>query len=194
MSFVYTVVESPRPGLATSWMKTLIPGDSVRIYPRSSSGFHPPENASQPYIMVCAGSGLGPFLSFLEHRKILNLSKSKIWLFFGCRNRDKDFLHGELLLQYEKEGILSKLNVAFSRDNFKDGVKYVQDELEKNGTEVAQLLQDETALVYVCGDATDMGRSVYSAFTRILDKTGVDGDQFLAKMTTEKRYRQDLWS
>ena len=194
MSFVYTVVERPRPGLATSWMRTLNPGDSLRIYPRTSSGFHPPENQTQPYIMVCAGSGLGPFLGFLEQRETLKPPNSKVWLFFGCRNKEKDFLHGEKLLRYEKDGILSNLTVAFSRDSNEHGVRYVQDALEKNGSEVGKLLLEENAVVYVCGDAKDMGKSVYNAFSRILDASGSDGAKYLLQMTSEKRYKQDLWT
>jgi methionine synthase reductase len=194
ISFVYTVVDSPRPGLATSWMKTLTPGDSVQIYPRSSSGFHPPDTPDQPYIMVCAGSGLGPFLGFLEQRRALNATNSKVWLFFGCRSKDKDFLHRDKLEGYKQDGILSNLTVAFSRDDTQDGIKYVQDAVEKSGAEVSKLLLEQDAFVYVCGDAKDMGKSVYSAFSRILDTSGVDGVQYLAKMTSEKRYKQDLWT
>ena len=76
--------------------------------------------------MVCAGSGIGPFLGFLEHRRQLGVKTGFTWLVFGCRNRGKDDLHKDKLLKYVQDGVLSKLSVAYSREQNEDGVKYVQ--------------------------------------------------------------------
>ena len=194
IKFVYTVVETPFPGLATSWLRTLKSGDTLQIYPRLSTGFHPPEEPEKNFIMVCAGSGIGPFLGFLEHRRHLNRPEGTSCLYFGCRNKDKDFLHKEKLEKFLSDGVLSKLRLAFSRDESADGVKYVQDALEQDGDEVRKLILEGSATVYVCGDAKNLGKSVLEKFTSLLGTGDGDGAQYVQKMIQDKQYKQDLWT
>ena len=103
LGFVYTVVERPRPGLCTTWLHQLARGDQVHVYPRVASHFHAPDRADASFVMVCAGSGIGPFLGFLEHRKLMGVKGGFAWLVFGCRNKGRDDLHVEKLLNFEQE-------------------------------------------------------------------------------------------
>ena len=111
--FVYTIVEKPKPGLCTSWLSNLQPvaadnsGNNdfgqVLVYPRAPTDFRVPESPDARYIMVCAGSGIGPFLAFLEHRKQLDIKTGYTWLVFGCRHKGRDDLHVDKLNSYLKE-------------------------------------------------------------------------------------------
>jgi sulfite reductase alpha subunit-like flavoprotein len=117
---VFTVVESPRPGLATSWLASLQAHTyTLQIFPRQRRDFRPPALAEN-YIMVSAGSGIGPFYGFLRHqqeeRKVYRGPLGEAWLFFGCRSRQLDFLYEKELQQLSEYGVLSRLTVCFSRD------------------------------------------------------------------------------
>ena len=200
LSFVYTVVDSPRPGLATSWLRRRQPDARVEIYPRVSSGFQAPTIEAASYLMVCAGSGIGPFLGFLEDRKLRQMREGKVWLVFGCRNKDKDFIHRDRLEGFVRDGFLSKLTVAFSRDEENGGVKYVQDALLSESEELRRLVHQDQAHIFVCGDAKNMGRCVNEALAAILTTTRGDGTTeddgaaILKTLVAEKRYKQDLWT
>ena len=190
--FTYTVVESPRPGLATSYLKNLKPGAEVLFYPRTSSGFNPPTDPSASIIMIGAGSGIGPFMGFLEHRRSLANKTGSAFLLFGCRDRKKDFLHQAELEQFKRDKVLTELFVSFSREQNK--VKYVQDLLLENATELTRLIVEEGAYVYVCGDAKNMGKGVHDKLTSMVSSSGLDGAAKLKKMTLEGKYKQDLWT
>ena len=190
--FTYTVVESPRPGLATSYLKNLKPGAEVLLYPRTSSGFHPPTDPSASLIMIGAGSGIGPFMGFLEHRRALGIKTGSALLLFGCRDRNKDFLHQAELEQFKRDKVLTELFVSFSREQ--NEVKYVQDLLLENATELTRLIVEDGAHVYVCGDAKNMGKGVHDKLTSMLSSNGLDGAELLKKMTLEGKYKQDLWT
>jgi sulfite reductase alpha subunit-like flavoprotein len=95
-------VDTPKPGLCTTWLQSLQPGDEVQVYQRAPTEFRVPVAPDARYIMVCAGSGIGPFLGFLEHRKNSNVKSGFSWLVFGCRNKGKDDLHIDLLNSYLK--------------------------------------------------------------------------------------------
>jgi len=143
---------------------------------------------------VCAGSGIGPFLGFLEHRKNSNVKSGFAWLVFGCRNKGKDDLHIDLLNSYLKEGYLSKLSIVYSRDESADGTKYVQDVLDQKSNEVAEMITNEDASVFVCGDAKNMGKCVYDTFIKILSADGKNGGELVKNLVAEKKYKQDLWN
>jgi len=194
LKFIYTLVEKPRPGLCTSYLRMCKPGDSLPIYLRSGTEFRVPDATDSHYLMVCAGSGIGPFLGFLEHRKQLGVKTGFTWLVFGCRNRGKDDLHKDKLEKYVQDGVLSKLSVAYSREQNEDGVKYVQDIISKEKCEVVQLLVEDEATVFVCGDAKHMGKSVFQTFTEVVTTEERDGAQFMKQMITNNRYKQDLWT
>jgi len=194
LKFIYTLVQTPRPGLCTSYLSKCKSGDSVEIYLRSGTEFRLPEATDTHFLMVCAGSGIGPFLGFLEHRKQLGVKTGFTWLVFGCRQRGKDDLHSDKLLKYVEDGYLSKLSIAYSREQSEDGVTYVQDMINKDRSEVEHLLVKDEGTVFVCGDAKNMGKSVFQTFTKVVTTEERDGAQFMKQMITENRYKQDLWT
>ena len=129
LNFVYTVVESPRPGLATAWLASLQPEkDSVRLFPRQGRSFRPPALVDS-LIMVCAGSGIGPFYGFLRHleqeRMVYRGPLGQSWLIFGCRSRKHDYLYGEELQELADRGVLGRLTVCFSREQDDGGNEVV---------------------------------------------------------------------
>jgi sulfite reductase alpha subunit-like flavoprotein len=145
--------------------------------------------------MVCAGSGIGPFLGFLEHRKQLDIKTGFAWLVFGCRHKGRDDLHMDKLNSYLQEGYLSKLSLAYSRDESPDNrAKYVQDSLENHADQVVNMVTEEGAGVFVCGDAKNMGKGVYDTFVKMLSIDGKNGGEVMLSLVGEKRYKQDLWN
>jgi sulfite reductase (NADPH) flavoprotein alpha-component len=145
-------------------------------------------------IMVATGAGLAPFLGFLERREHLWATDEKMarsWLFFGSRNRSVDFLCGDALLEWQKTGILDRLNPAFSRDQPEK--IYVQDKMRENGEELWQWLVGG-ASVYVCGNARGMADDVHRALLQIVANHGHgDPEQFIDELRRTKRYLRDVY-
>ena len=129
VSWIFTKVTDPKPGLATTWMASLAREDTITFYPRTANSFCPPSDPNMDFIMIAAGSGIGPFVGFLKDRKMRIESGEKLtgkcWLFFGCRYSDSDFLCKDFLQDMQETGVLNRLSTSFSREN--DGPKYVQD-------------------------------------------------------------------
>lgn len=109
-----TRMATPRRGLCSSWIKTLNPGDRVRVTIKSGTMKIPDEADERPFVMVGPGTGIAIFRSIIQHAE-LSGEKRDLTLFFGCRNKEKDFHSSELLERMEAEGKL-RLHCAFSRD------------------------------------------------------------------------------
>ncbi|XP_072030751.1 methionine synthase reductase-like [Amphiura filiformis] len=182
----------------------------VLIFARTNTHFRLPEDPSTPIIMIGPGTGVAPFIGFLEHRE-MQLNKvaengddtikfAPSWLFFGCRHKERDFLYRHKLEHFVKTGALSRLHVSFSRDatNGTIAPKYVQDNLRLHSTDVLDLLLEKKAILYVCGDAKNMARNVNETLLELIGKhTGkgaYDATLILAKLREEKRYREDIWT
>ena len=199
ISWLYTRVTQPRPGLTTTRLAALQPGARLALYPRTSHGFSPPEDPAVDFIMVAAGSGIGPFLAFLSQRRArLDRGETltgQCWLVFGCRYSDGDFLHKDLLQQWESSGVLSRLNVSFSREH-RGGPKYVQDSLRLEKDALTEWLHQRSASFYVCGDAKGMASDVKKVVAEILtEKLGAAaGSDLFQSLVRQKRYREDIWS
>lgn len=199
ISWLFTRVSDPRPGLATSWMSGLSPGDRVSFYPRSGNSFYPPENNDQNYIMVAAGSGIGPFIGFLKDRKTRlqrgEIFNGKCWLFFGCRYKDADNIYKNYIDELIDGGVLTKFNASFSREQGAE-LRYVQHSIESEKEAVSDWLVNSTSMLYICGDAKGMAADVKKALQKILsDKLGEDGAlTFMKTMLSEKRLKEDIWS
>ena len=199
LSFVFTLVDNPRPGLATSWLASASANSTIHLYLRSSTSFYPPANLQDGLIMVAAGSGIGPFLGFLKERKAKMEREGQsgpCWLFFGCRSQEYDFIYRDFLQEMLDAGVLTKLVVSFSREE--GGPRYVQDAMFDYGTELTQLLIDEEARLYVCGDAKGMARSVQAKFEEILvaerGLESAESVELVKKLRQEKRYLEDVWT
>lgn len=232
LHFVFNVVECPsnttaaalRKGVCTGWLATLVApflqpnteasqagspdglAPKISISPRATQSFHLPDDPSAPVIMVGPGTGVAPFIGFLQHREKLqeqhpNGNFGAMWLFFGCRHKDRDYLFREELGHFVKIGVLTHLKVSFSRDapaEEEAPAKYVQDNLQRHSQQVARILLQEKGHIYVCGDAKNMAKDVNDALVEIISReAGVDrleAVKTLAAFKQEKRYLQDIWS
>eukprot|EP00123_Amoebidium_parasiticum_P015924 comp23207_c0_seq1/m.37707 comp23207_c0_seq1/g.37707 ORF comp23207_c0_seq1/g.37707 comp23207_c0_seq1/m.37707 type:complete len:625 (-) comp23207_c0_seq1:531-2405(-) len=121
-----------------------------------------------------------------------------MWLFFGCRHEGKDQLFKEELEGMRREGTLTRLSVAFSRDNKLPGVRYVQDLMRIHGPELAELVMRRNAHIYVCGDAQNMCKDVDKALVDILvaaeGMTETEAESVLKRLFEEHRYKRDVWA
>ncbi|XP_052015742.1 methionine synthase reductase [Apodemus sylvaticus] len=216
---------SPRRGVCTGWLATLAApllqqstevshADSggalapkICISPRATNCFHLPDDPSAPILMVGPGAGVAPFIGFLQHREKLQElhpdgNFGAVWLFFGCRHKDRDYLFREELRHFLKAGVLTHLKVSFSRDAAPEEeeapAKYVQDNLQRHSQQVARTLLQEDGYIYVCGDAKNMAKDVHDTLVEIISKeAGVDrleAVKILATLKQGNRYLQDVWS
>ena len=184
-----------REGVATGYLSKLSVDDKFCFLKRNLQNFTLPPN-NHPLIMIGPGTGVTPFISFLRH-KLQSENKDEWHLFYGCRHPDKDFLYKKELLG-EYKNLLKHLFVAYSRANAAADVnefKYVQDALKSFSGEISDLILNKNAYIYVCGDARNMSKDVFSCLSSCL-KSGsdFDSDKYLIEMMSNKRYRQDIWS
>ncbi|XP_032806967.1 methionine synthase reductase [Petromyzon marinus] len=184
----------------------------IPVYARKSTGFHLPEDASVPIIMIGPGTGVAPFVGFLQHREHKagggTAALGESWLFFGCRHRDRDFLYREQLEGFVARGTLTHLRVAFSRDEpagsevaSPGGVahpRYVQHSLGQHRADVMRLLLQEGARLYVCGDAKNMARDVQETLVdMVVEEMGVaklEAMRVIGGLKEQGRYLQDVWT
>lgn len=144
-----------------------------------------------PVVMIGPGVGVAPFRAFLRHRQALGAA-GRNWLFFGDQHRELDWLYEDELTLLEEAGILTRLDLAFSRDQAEK--HYVQDELLRNGAELRDWIAGG-AFVFVCGDKTRMAPDVDRALARILAAGGSEseGQEALAELKSAGRYVKDVY-
>jgi sulfite reductase (NADPH) flavoprotein alpha-component len=183
-----------RQGLCSGHLGERAPvGDTLPIFLHANGNFRLPEDSSAPVIMVGPGTGIAPFRAFLEERQATGASGDN-WLFFGEQRRALDFLYQDQLEGMHRDGILKRLDTAFSRDQAKK--VYVQDRMQENAAELFHWLE-RGAYFYVCGDATRMAKDVELALLDAIAK-GSNGTldhaaEYLATMKKQKRYQRDVY-
>ncbi|ADW69167.1 diflavin oxidoreductase [Granulicella tundricola] len=183
-----------RQGLASGHLGERAPvGGTMPIFLHANGNFRLPEDSSKPVIMVGPGTGVAPFRAFLEERQAKGETGDN-WLFFGEQRRALDFLYQEQFEGMHKDGVLTRLETAFSRDQAKK--IYVQDRIEEHAAEVYAWLE-RGAYFYVCGDATRMAKDVHTALLDAIAK-GSNGtlehaEEYLATMKKQKRYQLDVY-
>ncbi|XP_059389580.1 NADPH--cytochrome P450 reductase-like isoform X2 [Carassius carassius] len=190
-------------GVATNWLKSKTPTDNghkatVPMYIRKSQ-FRLPFKSTNPVIMVGPGTGIAPFMGFVQERGWLKEQGKEVGetvLYYGCRHKNEDFLYQEELGEFEKTGVLTEINVAFSRDQAEK--VYVQHLLKRNKEAVWRLVHTDNAHIYICGDARNMARDVQNAFYEIAEELGelshAQAVDYIKKLMTKGRYSQDVWS
>ena len=183
-----------REGVCSTFLANRLDLDTMAdVFVTQNKNFKLPENTDAPIIMVGPGTGIAPFRAFMQERKTLG-SKGKNWLFFGDQHFITDFLYQAEWQAYQKEGLLSKIDLAFSRDQ-KDKV-YVQDKMLANASELYSWLESG-AYFYVCGDASRMAHDVDKALHRIVQEQGSKSEEgaisYIKNMKTEKRYLRDVY-
>lgn len=139
------------------------------------------------------GTGVAPFLGFLDHRKATATTAGSVEVFFGCRHESHDYLYREELQALSEEGVIDHLHTAFSRDGASK--EYVQDLMKKQETSerLADTILNQNGRVYVCGDGNHMGRDVQAAIAELLTPH-VDGKEYVETMKREGRFLLDIWS
>ncbi len=171
----------------------LQPGDTIPVYLQSNKNFKLPQDQETPIIMVGPGTGVAPFRSFMQDREETG-AKGKSWMFFGDQHFVTDFLYQTEWQKWLKDGVLTKMDVAFSRDT--EEKVYVQNRMLEHSKELFQWLE-EGASFYVCGDKTNMARDVHNTLVEIIETEGKmsreQAEGYLAEMKKQKRYQRDVY-
>ena len=183
-----------RKGVCSTFLADRIDvGGEIPVFVQPNKHFKLPESGDTPIIMVGPGTGVAPFRAFLQQRQA-NGDKGKNWLFFGDQHFSYDFLYQLDWQEFFKDGILTRIDTAFSRDTPEK--VYVQHRMLEKSREVYQWL-DEGAVVYVCGDASRMAVDVHEALKTILKNEGSMSDDnaeaYLGTLKKEKRYQRDVY-
>ncbi len=162
----------------------------MKVFVKPNQHFRLPADPQRPIIMIGPGTGVAPFRAFMQERDVLG-GKGKNWLVFGHRNYTHDFLYQLEWQDLLKRGVLTRLDVAFSRDQPEK--RYVQHALWDARRELHAWVQDG-ATIYVCGDANAMAKDVHATLQRIIaDQSGKDGIAALDALRREGRYLRDVY-
>ncbi len=183
-----------RKGVCSTYLADLVKtGDPVQMFVQPNKNFRLPADGSTPVIMVGPGTGVAPFRSFIEHRGTLG-STGKNWLFFGDQHYTYDFLYQLEWQEHLKNGTLTRLDVAFSRDQPEK--VYVQDRMIQQAPELYQWLE-EGAHFYVCGDANRMAHDVHEALISVVEfQAGISreaAEAYVEDLKKTKRYQRDVY-
>lgn len=168
-------------------------GEKPAIFISPNKAFRVPANNSAPLIMVGPGTGIAPFRAFLQERQATG-AQGKNWLFFGDQHQEHDFIYRDELTGWHDSGLLTRLDLAFSRDQEKK--IYVQTRMLEQGAELYAWLQ-EGAYFYVCGDASRMAKDVDSALYEVVRQFGGLSSEraadYIDQLKKEKRYLRDVY-
>ncbi|NMN99621.1 molybdopterin-dependent oxidoreductase [Gordonia sp. TBRC 11910] len=184
-----------RHGVCSTFLadRTIVDDTEVRLFIAPNKYFRPPEDPDAAAIMIGPGTGVAPFRAFLADRAAQGAT-GKNWLFFGERHESTDFYYREELEELRDQGVLTRLDVAFSRDQ--ERKIYVQDRMHEHAAELWTWLR-AGAYLYVCGDAGAMARDVDDALRQIVAQQGRlaphSADSFVSALSAEKRYVRDVY-
>ncbi|MFF8194849.1 molybdopterin-dependent oxidoreductase [Streptomyces bobili] len=183
----------PRQGVCSPFLADAGPGTEVPVHVQRSPHFRPPADPATPMVMVGPGTGVAPFVGFLEERRARG-HRAPNWLFFGEQQRATDFYYEEELAALLADGTLERLDTAFSRDQ--RAKIYVQDRMREHGSQLWSWLRDG-AHFYVCGDASRMARDVDRALRDIAVVHGGLGETeaaaYVKQLSADKRYVRDVY-
>ncbi|WP_299021477.1 assimilatory sulfite reductase (NADPH) flavoprotein subunit [uncultured Photobacterium sp.] len=183
-----------RQGGASGYLShRLEEGGSVKVFVEGNNNFKLPSDDNTPVIMIGPGTGIAPFRAFVQERENRSAS-GKNWLFFGDRTFTEDFLYQVEWQKYLKSGVLTQMDVAFSRDQAEK--VYVQHRILEHAAQVWKWLQDG-AHIYVCGDANKMAKDVQEALVTVVERQGKQSreqaEQYLSELRKSKRYQRDVY-
>ncbi|MFJ1969428.1 molybdopterin-dependent oxidoreductase [Streptomyces sp. NPDC087903] len=182
-----------RKGVCSTLLADAAPDVPVPVFVQRSPHFRPPADPTVPMVMVGPGTGVAPFVGFLDERRARGHG-GRNWLFFGEQHRATDFYYEDELSAFGRDGTLTRLDTAFSRDQ---RVKiYVQDRMREHGAQLWSWLQDG-AHFYVCGDATRMAKDVDEALRDIAVAHGGLAPEaaavYVKQLASDKRYVRDVY-
>ena len=190
----YHAHKRDREGVCSTYLADRLTMDSTAdVFVTANKNFKLPKDNSTPIIMVGPGTGIAPFRAFMQERKATG-AKGKNWLFFGDQHFLTDFLYQTEWQNYQKEGLLNKIDLAFSRDQAEK--VYVQHKMQQNAKELYEWI-DSGAYFYVCGDASRMAHDVDEALHSIIEEqAGISKDasaEYVQQMKSDKRYLRDVY-
>lgn len=234
LKFVFNVIELPefektkRYGLCTRWLESVtkdlcetsfskvksleeklenltIDQPKINVYLRRPTSFRFPADPTKPLIMIGPGTGVAPYIGFLEHREYLKRESPELnlgisILFYGCRYEEKDYLYRKELADFKESGVLSDLYTSFSRDEPKvpGHTRYVQENIRTLKDRLLPLIFDEEGAVYICGDAKHMGRDVTNLFIELIEQyKGIakpDAIKIMTELREKKQFLEDVWT
>jgi sulfite reductase (NADPH) flavoprotein alpha-component len=183
-----------RNGVCSSFLAERADDVPVPVFPSVAKHFHLPEDPDIPIIMVGPGTGVAPFRAYLQERKATG-AKGKNWLFFGSQHQKCDYAYGEEFEAFKEEGLLTRLDCAWSRDQAEK--IYVQHRMKENAAEIWKWLDAEGAHFFVCGDAKRMAKDVDAMLRNIVRDQGgkniEQANEYFEKLKNEKRYKRDVY-
>ncbi|ELR4953620.1 NADPH-dependent assimilatory sulfite reductase flavoprotein subunit [Salmonella enterica] len=190
----YDIEGRARAGGASSFLAERVDDEGeVRVFIEHNDNFRLPTNPETPIIMIGPGTGIAPFRAFIQQRAADEAS-GKNWLFFGNPHFTEDFLYQVEWQRYVKEGLFSRIDLAWSRDQ-KEKI-YVQDKLRERGAELWRWINDG-AHIYVCGDANRMAKDVEQALLEVIAEFGgmdlESADEYLSELRVARRYQRDVY-
>ena len=189
----YEIAKRQRLGVASTFLAERVkPGETVKVYVQKAHNFGLPADPTVPIIMVGPGTGIAPFRAFLCDR-MATKATGRNWLFFGHQRRDSDFFYEEELAGMRAAGVLTRLSLAWSRDDKEKF--YIQDRMRQVGGDLWQWLSDG-AHFYVCG-AVRMGQDVERAMVDIVvehgRKSASEAIAFVTDLKKRGRYQADVY-
>lgn len=196
----YHTLNVAREGVASTFLKDRcsVGKSEVGVFISKNPNFRLPEKTSTPIIMIGPGTGIAPFIGFIEQRLAEGAAgetgSGENWLFFGCRHEMQDFLYGEQLRAYSDDGAIV-LHTAFSRDTKKK--VYVQHRMAEQSEALWRIIGKDGGHVYVCGDGGKMAEDVDTALRRIVqeegDKSEEEAKRYIKELMEARRYQRDVW-
>jgi sulfite reductase (NADPH) flavoprotein alpha-component len=168
-------------------------GDTLPVFVQPNKHFGLPESQDKDIIMVGPGTGIAPFRSFIQERAVTKAA-GRTWLFFGDQHATSDFLYQDEFEKYQKDGVLTKLDTAWSRDTAQK--VYVQHKILENSKELYEWLENG-AYFYICGDKQNMAKDVHNALISAIEKEGAmtqeAAEAYLNELQAQGRYQRDVY-
>jgi sulfite reductase (NADPH) flavoprotein alpha-component len=183
-----------RRGVASGFVADRVRvGDKLKVYVKPNRNFRLPDDPDRPVVMIGPGTGVAPFRAFLQQRQAAGAA-GRNWLFFGERNFTHDFLYQLEWQEWLKDGVLTRLDVAFSRDQPEK--IYVQHRMWQRRAELFAWLEDGAHL-YVCGDEKAMAKDVHTMLGAIVadcsGRTPEAAEAYLVDLKKQRRYQRDVY-
>ncbi|MFC8193585.1 molybdopterin-dependent oxidoreductase, partial [Cellulomonas sp. NPDC057328] len=182
-----------RTGVCSAYLADAPDGAEVAVHVQPSAHFHLPDDGAAPVVMIGPGTGVAPFVGFLAERRARG-DRGASWLFFGEQHAATDFWYREELDALRADGVLTRLDTAFSRDQ--RAKVYVQDRMREQGPQLWSWLE-RGAHVYVCGDASRMAKDVDAALREVVVRHGGltpdDAAAYVKRLAEQRRYARDVY-
>ncbi len=191
----YTRSNRERIGVTSSLFSDRVEdGETLPVFIEDNPRFRLPEDNSTPVILIGAGTGIAPYRAFLQEIEKTE-RKNPVWLFFGEKHPEADFLFKEELEKYLSDGVLTKLNVAFSRRSA--GKKYIQDDILEKEAEIIDWIEKRNANIYLCGNKRTMAKDVRNTLRQVfINQKKIsrdDADAILQQLKADKRFQEDVY-